>query len=267
MMVSRRRMLIAGTGLLTPWGLLNAQIPSEGESSGTSAIPSTFPSQDPERVRAVVGASHGRIEEVRSLLKESPALATATIDWGFGDWETALGAASHVGNREIAALLIDHGARPDIFTFAMLGQLEVVKSYIEASPGIQKIRGPHGFTLMHHAKQGGARSEAVVAYLTQVGEADIRQISRPLEPDDMRRYVGSYDSADDPPVRLDFAITRNGILSVKREPYGSARNLLYRGDRSFAPVGADAVRISFDESLTECTVVDPPLQIAFKRSG
>jgi hypothetical protein len=34
-------------------------------------------------------------------------LARAAWDWGFGDWETALGAASHMGSRPI---------RPDQFT-------------------------------------------------------------------------------------------------------------------------------------------------------
>ena len=40
------------------------------------------------------------------------ALACATLDWGFGDWETALGAASHVGRPEIAEYLIANGAEP-----------------------------------------------------------------------------------------------------------------------------------------------------------
>ncbi len=263
-MMSRRSMLAAVAALPFLWRKAHAKSVFDTPSNGETIL-STFPSQDPERVRSIVGASHGRIDEVRTLLKESPALATATIDWGFGDWESALGAASHVGNRDIAMLLIDHGARPDLFTFAMLGQLQVVKAYIEASPGIQRIRGPHGLTLMHHAKQGGKEAEAVVAYLEEAGSADIRQLSLPLDSNEMSKYVGSYVSAGEAQVRLNFAVTRNGILSIKREPYGSARNLLYRGNRQFAPVGADAVRISFDESLTQCTVTDNPLTLVFSR--
>jgi hypothetical protein len=43
----------------------------------------------------------------------------AAWDWGFGDWEDALGACSHTGNREIAGYLIER-ARPTIFSAAML---------------------------------------------------------------------------------------------------------------------------------------------------
>ena len=35
-----------------------------------------------------------------------PALARASWDWGYGDWETPIDAASHVGNRAIAEFLI-----------------------------------------------------------------------------------------------------------------------------------------------------------------
>jgi hypothetical protein len=46
--------------------------------------------------------SHDQVARVRALLARWPTLSRATIDLGFGDWEDALGAASHVGNREIA---------------------------------------------------------------------------------------------------------------------------------------------------------------------
>jgi len=38
----------------------------------------------------------------------------------------------------------------------MLGQLGVVQALVEASPGVQRIPGPHDFTLLHHARMGGA---------------------------------------------------------------------------------------------------------------
>src|SRR6185503_18929276 len=99
--------------------------------------------------------SHGRFERVKALVGASPALARATWDWGFGDWETALGAASHVGNREIAQYLVSMGARPDLFYHAMMGHLDVIKAAVAAQPGIQTIRGPHGITLLMHAQAGG----------------------------------------------------------------------------------------------------------------
>ena len=82
-----------------------------------------FPSQEPALVREVVAASHTRLERVRELVSASPALAKAAWDWGFGDWESALGAASHMGRRDIAELLMGHGARPNLYTHTMLGRL------------------------------------------------------------------------------------------------------------------------------------------------
>jgi hypothetical protein len=52
----------------------------------------------------MVGASHGNLARVNELVLAHPALANAAWDWGFGDWETAIGAASHVGNKQIAAV-------------------------------------------------------------------------------------------------------------------------------------------------------------------
>ena len=263
MTISRRRMILASAGLALPWTFSFSKNP-EG-SAGTNAISPAFPAQDQERVRTFVAASHGNIDVVRRMLQETPALAKSTYDWGFGDWESALGAASHVGNRTIAAMLIDHGARPDLFTFAMLGQLHVVKAYVEASPGIQKIRGPHGLTLLHHARQGGTQSEEVVAYLEQVGDANIRPDSLPLDQKEMARFAGSFTSNGGESIRLDFAISRQGLLSVKRQPNGTARNMHFLGDHTFAPIGAEAVRIRFNDALSQCTVVDGPLNMLLSR--
>ena len=107
-----------------------------------------YPSMNDSMVSGIVGASHANIDKVRELVTMRPELACASWDWGFGDWETALGAASHVGRRDIAELLMSHGARPDIFTFTMLGMLKSVQEIIETIPGIQKNRGPHGITLL-----------------------------------------------------------------------------------------------------------------------
>src|SRR5262245_50125407 len=67
-----------------------------------TSLPDTFPMQPPDMVRETVIVSHGNAKRVRELVDAHPALARAAVDWGFGDWEDALGAASHTGNREIA---------------------------------------------------------------------------------------------------------------------------------------------------------------------
>ena len=122
-------------------------------------------------VREMVIVAHGNVKRVKELVDARPALAKAAIDWGFGDWEDALGAASHVGNREIAEYLIAHGARPTLFSATMLGQLDVVKAFLAAQPGAQRIPGPHSISLLAHAKYGGKPAEAVYQYLDSLGDA------------------------------------------------------------------------------------------------
>src|SRR5437868_508206 len=63
------------------------------------------------QVQAFVGNAHGDLEAVRAALEAEPGLVNAAWDWGGGDWETPLGAASHMLRRDIAELLLAHGAR------------------------------------------------------------------------------------------------------------------------------------------------------------
>lgn len=108
---------------------------------------------------------HYDLDMVKKLLDKDPAVLNATVDWGGGDWESALGGASHLGRRDIAQFLIDRGARPDIFTAAMLGHLDVVKNLIAAHPALAAAKGPHGIPLAVHAKMGGKEAEEVLKYL------------------------------------------------------------------------------------------------------
>jgi hypothetical protein len=61
-------------------------------------------------VREIVGVSHRDLKRVRELVERQPALARATIDWGFGDWEGCIDAASHGGNRASVEFLLANGA-------------------------------------------------------------------------------------------------------------------------------------------------------------
>lgn len=119
-----------------------------------------------ELVREFIVAAHGDYEEVKRLLTKEPALIHAVIDWGSGDWESALGAAAHTGNYNIARLLLEHGARMDIFAAAMLGELNVVKAIVENHPQEVYAKGPHGISLIRHAEVGGNTSIFVYEYLS-----------------------------------------------------------------------------------------------------
>jgi hypothetical protein len=75
-----------------------------------------------ELVHEFVRIAHFDLDGVRAFLADEPQLVNAARDWGGGDWETGLGAAAHVGRRDIAELLLDRGARLDVFAAAMLGR-------------------------------------------------------------------------------------------------------------------------------------------------
>ncbi|HXF61163.1 MAG TPA: hypothetical protein VNK95_06080 [Caldilineaceae bacterium] len=120
---------------------------------------------DSSLVQEIVTVSHGNLARVVELIQQEPALVNAAWDWGGGDWETPLGAAAHTGSREIAVYLLAHGARLDLFAAAMLGKLSIVRTALETFPEARQVRGPHGISLLDHAKAGGEASRAVVEYL------------------------------------------------------------------------------------------------------
>jgi hypothetical protein len=124
-----------------------------------------------EVVHEFVGNAHGNLARVQELLDEEPGLLNAAWDWGGGDWETALGAAAHMGRRDIATYLLDRGARLDLFAAAMLGQVQVVKSILEAYPTMRQALGPHGIPLIEHARAGGEQAVAVVQLLESGGSS------------------------------------------------------------------------------------------------
>lgn len=124
----------------------------------------------PTLVQEMVAKAHGDLAAVQALLSEHPALANAAWDWGGGDFETALGAAAHTGQRDIAELLLARGARLDLFAAAMLGHVGIVRAVIEAQPAARGVLGPHGIPLLVHAQMGGEAAAAVVQYL-QAGDA------------------------------------------------------------------------------------------------
>ena len=130
------------------------------------------PRLDLALVQKFVAKAHGDLEAVKKLLEQEPKLLHAAHDWGGGDWETALGAAAHVGRKDIAMYLLSHGARLDIFAAAMLGKLELVKLMIHDNSELKFAKGPHGIPLKVHAQAGGEEAEAVLAFLMTASEKE-----------------------------------------------------------------------------------------------
>lgn len=120
-------------------------------------------------IEEFVKAGHNDLEKVKAMLKEIPNLIYARHDWGNGDFEEAIEGAGHVGNKEIANYLIEKGARVNLFVLTMLGQLNLVKPTLKAYPKLIHAKGPHGFTLLHHAKMGGEASKELYEWLTEKG--------------------------------------------------------------------------------------------------
>lgn len=123
---------------------------------------------DPALVKEFVGAGHANIPRVKELLADQPALINASWDWGSGDFETALGGASHIGHRPMALLLLESGARLDALCAAMLGETAMVTALLRLTPACANTRGPHGYSLLYHAGYSGqlAIAEAIGPHLS-----------------------------------------------------------------------------------------------------
>jgi ankyrin repeat protein len=120
-----------------------------------------------EIVQAMVLECHRNLEAVQKLVAQTPALVNACWDWGGGDFETAIGAAAHTGQREIAEFLLANGARLDLFVAAMLGKLGILQAAVTDNPDIIHVRGAHGIPLLNHAMIGG--QEEIVKWLKEQG--------------------------------------------------------------------------------------------------
>jgi hypothetical protein len=70
-----------------------------------------------------------------------------------------------MGRRDIAEVLLAHGARLDVFAAAMLGETDVVRAIVTAHPEMREAKGPHGIPLRAHAEAGGEQARAVLDLL------------------------------------------------------------------------------------------------------
>jgi hypothetical protein len=207
----------------------------------------------------MVGVAHRDVVRVRELVERFPALANAAIDWGFGDWEDALGAAAHTGRREIAEVLLAHGARISIFSAAMLGYLDVVKAFVAARPGGQRTMGPHGIPLLAHARAGGSASEAVVKYLEALGDAGGQSGIQPLDKADRDALVGRYEFGAGPRDFVDVDVANDRLALLR--PGANRLILNHTGGLVFFPSGVPSIKIAFargNGKFAQLTVAEPP---------
>jgi hypothetical protein len=128
------------------------------------------------------------------------------------------------------------------------------------------MRGPHGLSLLTHARLGGPQAAPVLKYLEALGEADLPLASEPLAPEDRAQLDGRYSFGARP--RDTFTVT------IKPNQIGIARAgtpdrfLTHVGSLAFHPPGAPAVRIRFERDgakVVALTVSDPDLIVRARK--
>ena len=119
-----------------------------------------------EQIRNFVLPAHFNLAVVQQLLAEDPRLLNEKyLEFD----ETALEAASHVGNRPIAEFLLAQGAPMNLYTAAMFGLADEVAAFLDESPELVNGNGVHGISLLYHAALSG--NVALVEMLAERGNA------------------------------------------------------------------------------------------------
>ena len=269
-----RRLLVKSSAL----GILVASVPNivysksiqditiDQGAAGTSQH-DRYPAIPLEIAAEVVGVSHFKLDRLKELVDPRPELAKAVWDWGYGDWESALGAATHVGRKDIVDYLISKGAVPTIFTFAILGEYETVKTMIEAYGGIQRNFGPHGITLLQHARTGlqtegvnKEKSQQLVAYLQALGDADGPEYLS-TEASETTKYLGDYRYGEGKDDGFTIKLNMRKLLALGK--LGKSGGTLWRiGENEFTYQGAPSVKVKFQvqsDRVISLTVHEPGL--------
>ena len=110
-----------------------------------------MPEVEPAVVEELVGNAHGNLARVRELLDKHPKALKMRAPWN----ETAVEAATQMGNQAILELLIERGAPVDFFTACVLGRLAQVDAELAADPGRATARGVHDLPALYFAAIGG----------------------------------------------------------------------------------------------------------------
>lgn len=256
-----RRVLIKSAALGTiavPLGAFTAK----PENTAENEVSANFPSIDLAITKNVVLFSHFNLEGLKEIVDNRPELARSSYDWAFGDWESAIGAGSHVGRWDIIDYLINNGARPTVFTHIALGQVDIVKAILESNPDIKKTSGPHGISMIQHAIISARSKDRSDKHLKALQKLKIYLeeetgmfVPNYLETDveDLKKYEGDYIYGEGEKDGLSIKINSRNMLSLGR--LGTFGGGLFKiaTDR-FVYNGTPSTEVSFemrgDESIS-----------------
>jgi len=218
-------------------------------------LPEHYPAYSPDVIEMIVTVAHFDLNKLKELIDPHPHLVKSACDWGFGDWETPLGAACHMGRRDIAEFLLSKGASPSLFSWVLLGDLQMVQHIVEHQPGIQRVAGPHSISLLAHARMGGKQSEVVFEYLQTLKDADsVKPIG--LTDEDRTSICGTYRCGVGPSQVVEVTDDMRPYLNSPMYTYAPqlnwtrhntvARPLFHLGSKVFYPAGAPSIEIRFE---------------------
>jgi ankyrin repeat protein len=109
-------------------------------------------------IEEFVGNAHGNLARVKELVAEYPAVVNARAPWN----ETAVEAATQMGDRPIIEFLLEHGAPLDFFTASVLGRVDLVEHELAADPARAGARGVHDLPTLYFAAIGGQKEVAEI---------------------------------------------------------------------------------------------------------
>ena len=158
----------------------------------------SHPPPTPQEVREFVIAGHGNLGKVKLMLAAQPSLLNMANQWSPGDYETAIQAAAHVGNRDAAEYLLAQGAPLEICTAAMLGRTSEVERLLQEKPERINEHGAHRISLLAHAALSGdiALVESLFNRGAVSGAAFALSLAVMMNDEPMARWLLEHASPD-----------------------------------------------------------------------
>ncbi|NNC70435.1 MAG: hypothetical protein HKN90_06400 [Flavobacteriaceae bacterium] len=147
---------------------------------------------------------------------------------------------------------------------------------IDMTPGIQSTMGPHGISLLRHAKAGLRMKdkmtseqilncEKLIDYLTNLDDVDGENYLEMT--DDKKKYIGDYKYGDG--EKDGFTVKENMRKMLSLGKLGKSGGALQKiGDNRFIYNGVPSVEISFqfkEDKVISLTINEPDLVLVAKK--